>query len=299
MRLFVLLAVVSLLLLGSVSTAGARKTLEYVDTGVVTSATGLGCGTGAVSARFPGRAEDLIGTDLEAGDSLYDAGEYGVDLQIQAIDVADGLVRWVVAPTSGSCAETNEWAVGESWGWRTERQPWRLYFKDDRYAIHVDKSSGTVLSVAGLKTAPRTRSYSPTIRRARRQWGRPKGIRAAGSGGPRPTACFARWPKLSLRAAFVNYGGAGACRHGYLQALSVAGRNARKWVAIVGPQTLGREIDTSYLNAYDIGTRSGRAWTLTETYIPYGDGGYYPSVSARLQSGHISGFDAWIGAGGD
>jgi hypothetical protein len=298
MRLVVLLAAVSLLLLGSVSIASARKTLEYVDAGVVTSAMGSGCGTGAVSVQFPGRAEDLIGTDLEAGDSLYDAGDYSVDLQIQTVDVADGLVRWVVAPTAGSCAETNEWAVDEAWGWRTERQPWRLYFKDDRYAIHVDKNSGTVLSVAGLKTAPRTRSYSPTIRRARRQWGRPKGIRAAG-GGPRPNACFARWPKLSLRAAFVNYGGAGACRHGYLQAFSVAGRNARQWVAVIGPQTLGRGIDTSYLNAYDIGRRSGQAWTLIETYIPYGDAGYYPSVSARLQGGHISGFDAWIGAGGD
>ncbi len=299
MRKVIPLAAVSLLLLGSASPSSARKTLEYVDTGLVTSVTGVGCGTGTVSVPFPGRADDLIGTYPDASDSLADAGAYGVGLQVQSVDVTDGSVSWVVGPTPAGCAETNEWAFDEPWDWQTERQPWRLYFRDHRYAIHVNERSGKVLSVAGLKTAPLTRSYSPTIRRARRLWGRPSGLRAVGSGGPRPTACFARWPRLSLRASFVNYGGTGACRNGFLQALSIAGRNAREWVAVIGSQTLGREIDTSYLSAYDVGVRNGRAWTLAETFIPYGDAGYYPSVTARLDGGRISGFDAWIGAGGD
>jgi hypothetical protein len=43
-----------------------------------------------------------------------------------------------------------------------------------------------------------------------------------------------------------------------------------------------------------------QAWTLADVYIPYGEAGYYPSLSALLNpSGAVRGYEFWVGAGGD
>ena len=83
----------------------------------------------------------------------------------------------------------------------------------------------------------------------------------------------------------------------------MTGPMAAGWTAIVARDP-GLVVGTSdtYLEAELIGEpgRSSRLWTLGEVWIPYGDAGYAPALSARLdRRGSVAGFEFWVGAGGD
>jgi hypothetical protein len=80
-------------------------------------------------------------------------------------------------------------------------------------------------------------------------------------------------------------------------------REAAKWAAVVARDP-GIAVGTSqeFLDSELIGEpgETGRTWTLADVFIPYGDEGYYPSLSALLNRvGAVRGFEFWVGAGGD
>jgi hypothetical protein len=175
------------------------------------------------------------------------------------------------------------------------------------YAINATVFDG-VRSLAGFRVSPRSRHSTPTIKRARRAFGQPGSIRR-GPGNAR-VACTARWKRLGLTALFVNYGGNPPCRFGYFQTATISGRRAADWAAIIGAQP-GTTIGTSlaFLEPRSSGEHDKfgrRRWTLSEVWLPYGDSGFYPAVSATfsgrgrlLGTDVVRGFELYIGAGGD
>jgi hypothetical protein len=268
---------------------------------------GYGCEPSTYWVDYRGRPRDLEGYrpvegDLLAGPEAYlhDGPRYR--LTVTHVEEGAGRITWTVAPDPADCAR-----YGDTWEWRVPDREWSVEYSVRRLAIVASRYGG-VRSIAGLRLKPVSRRTVPTVRRVIRAWNRPTSTRR-GTGGWR-VACHLRWKRLGLRATFVNYGGSPPCQHGFLQAVSIQGRHAKRWAVRVGWRpAVVPGTPFSYFGMTGDGARNPyyRAWMLAEMYWPIGPGSdYAPAVSAtfegrgRIRSHHaLTGFEVFIGAGGD
>jgi hypothetical protein len=282
------------------SQAAPRETLETVRHGIFETANGTGCSTVAISTPISG--SDVVRVQPEEGDLV------GSDAAVLRVDVTDDRVTWTIGPTPSDCSLNASIHESDRWTWKTwDDASWRVLFRDRLYAITASPTRG-VREIAGFRVTPRGRSYTPTLGRARQALGRPTSVRRGR--GAYDDVCWARWARLGLRATFLNLGLGPACRYGPLQLARVEGAQAHRWVAAIG-RTPGTMVGTSldYLEDLGVGGQDSagrRLWTLAERYLPYGSGGYVPTVSAiftgsgRLRgTDAVRGFDLYIGAAGD
>ena len=251
--------------------------------GLVATVGGTGCGPAtlarATSARELMRFDPDVGTEVGDFESVTVTGA----------TLSDGLATWTMQPAAGEC-ENDSSSI-----WSTEERSWSVIHRASSYTIRASRLGG-VRSIAGFRVDRYTRRSAPTIRRARRHFGRPSSIRRRYGVG-----CRARWNRLGLTIDLINLGGRKPCRHGFVQAGRVDA--TRGWTAMVaGDPGVAYGTSDDFLAHELIGEpgETGRRWTLAEVYIPYGEDGYYPSISALLgPRGRVSGYEFWVGAGGD
>jgi hypothetical protein len=270
--------------------ADAKPRLEStrVQFGVVARVQGAGCAPAAFSTAT--RAIEPLTLIPSVGDYVGDFE----DIIVTNAGIGAGRVEWTMQPTQDEC---DLYADDPSWSWASEERSWGLTYRERAYVIRSSAHNG-IRSIAGFRVNGRTRKSAPTIRKARRRLGRPSSLRR------NDVSCRAKWERLALTIYFVNFGLGNPCRVGFAQwrRVHASGEPAR-WTAVVGRDP-GVAADTTeeFLEYEMIGEPSDRAgyWTLADVWIPYGDAGYYPSLSARLSAGgRVRGFEFWIGAGGD
>jgi hypothetical protein len=297
----VALAATALLADGAASAGAApRRTLEPIRHGLYERVQGVGCTTAQVAADIVGRR--VVRAQPDEGDSV------GVDVEVLDVAVGNGQIVWTVGPDAETCALNDSLDGAGNWDWSTWRDAmWEVVYRRRVYAIKASYAGG-VKSIAGFRVAPRTRRSTPNVRRVKRAFGPPDSLRR-GRGSSR-VACRARWRQLGLTAVFVNFGGNPPCRFGYLQTAMIAGSAARRWAAAIGrrpgltPGTSLGFVETEFIGEDDAFGR--RLWTLSEVWVPYGESGYIPAVSASfsgqgrlLRTDRVRGFELYIGAGGD
>jgi hypothetical protein len=112
----------------------------------------------------------------------------------------------------------------------------------------------------------------------------------------RDITCLARWSGLGVRISFYNLGGQNPCqgRYGYFGEGIITGRGwaTGKGLRIGDP---ARRVSALYGRHRVTGAW---AWLLTRR-SPFGDGGVYAALSARIQSGRVTAFRVKYQAGGD
>ena len=251
--------------------------------------TGTGCAPATLSRRATGSNPLQFHPPVGA-----DVGSFGDSLIVTDARLGGGQVTWTVHPAAPSCAL---YQSDPLWSWSTDRRPWAVTHRDSAYVIRARRRGG-VRSIAGFRVDGYTRRSAPTITKARRFFGKPSSLRRSYR-----VACRARWNRIGLTIDFINLGGRNPCRHGYLQAGRVRGNTSPRWTAVVGRDS-GVAVGTTdvFLDYERIGEPgdTDRAWTLAKVFIPYGEPGYYPSLSALLsRAGAVGGFEFWVGAGGD
>ncbi len=135
-----------------------------------------------------------------------------------------------------------------------------------------------------------------TLRRAIRAFGRPVSRRKIWGG----SGCVVRWRDAGVRAVFANFGAPptrrGACdrRFGLLQEATAADSD---WWTSRGLR-LGDSRD-DVIGLYPAAEYHRGAWWLAQTFLPYGDGGYVPTLAAIMRDGLVDGFYVYVGAAGD
>jgi len=282
------MTVVVLLTMCGPAFGAPRSETTRVRQGVVAELTGTGCAPSTLTKRVPAGAavkfEPGVGVDVGSLETVV----------VSDTSIENGVARWSVQPTAEECAAHPD---DPDWRWFTEERTWAVTVRTTAHAIRAGLRGG-VRSIAGFRVADYTRRTAPTIRRARRHFGKPSTLRRRYG-----VACRATWRSLGLTIDLLNLGGQDPCRHGYVQAGRVTGPMAAGWTAIVarGPGVVVGTSDT-YLEAELVGEpgQSSRLWTLGEVWVPYGDAGYAPALSARLdRRGSVAGFEFWVGAGGD
>lgn len=260
----------------------------------VESVAGNGCTTATVRERLPSRPVHAWPTE---GDKIRRG--------VSVLEVSMGRrgVVWAVGPDAETCAER----PGDDWTWYSGRAAWGAAYRSRLLPVVATRRDG-IRSIAGFRVAPRSRNYSPSIRRARRALGKPTKVQGSRYG----YGCHVRWRRLGLGALFVNFAGRPPCKRGYLQSARISGRRANRWAVIVRgrrrrPVAAGTSL--RYVREERLVRFNHRsdAWALSEDYIPYGtDPGHIATV-ALLFHGHgqpdhastVRGFDLWIGAGGE
>jgi hypothetical protein len=136
----------------------------------------------------------------------------------------------------------------------------------------------------------------PILRRAIRAFGRPVSRRKIWGGG----GCVVRWENAGVRAIFANFGAPprrrGACdpRDSLLQEATATDAD---WWTDRGLHLGASRADLLELYAEAEYHRS--TWWLTQTYLPYGDGSYVPTLAAIMRSGLVDAFYVYVGAAGD
>jgi hypothetical protein len=270
--------------------AAARPRLENVQVryGVVAELSGVGCTAAtlhrALAGSAPLRFEPSLGEDVSEFDSII----------VTAATLGEGRVSWTAQPTAEECEYYKE---DPAWAWSTDERAWGVTHRARAHTIRASRHGG-IRSIAGFRVDRLTRSSAPTIRRARRHFGKPSSLRRRYD-----VSCRARWKRLGLTIDFLNLGLSSPCRHGYLQAGYVKGPEAARWTAVVaGDPGVALGTTDAFLDSEFVGEpgETDQAWTLADVYIPYGEAGYYPSLSALLNpSGAVRGYEFWVGAGGD
>jgi hypothetical protein len=220
---------------------------------------------------------------------------------VLAVEVVGRRVTWKVGPDAETCAAMQ----GDEWSWSTGDASFAAAYRDRLYVIRATRRNG-VRSVAGLRTKWRGRQ-GPSLSAAKRVFGRPTQIQGSHWGRD---ICYVTWAPLGLRAVFANFAGRPACRAGWFQTARISGPRARQWaVAINGNESVAT-VDTSlrYLREEALARYDylGEVWALSHDWLPYGEAGYYPTVSARLAysddwdgGNPVRGFGLYIGAAGD
>jgi hypothetical protein len=276
-------------LLGTAA-AVAKPRLEDVQVryGVVAELSGVGCTSASLTRPIPGdepvQFEPAVGEDVGYVDSII----------VTSATLGGGHVVWTAQPTAEECDYHKD---DPSWAWSTEETAWGVTHRASAYTIRASRHRG-IRSIAGFRVDHLTRKSAPTIRKARRHFGKPSSLRRRYG-----VSCRARWDRIGLTIDFLNLGIGNPCRHGFVQAGQVRGPAASKWTAVVASDpgvALGTTED--FLDHELIGEpgESAQVWTLADVFVPYGDAGYYPSLSALLnRGGDVRGFDFWVGAGGD
>jgi hypothetical protein len=286
-KVVIVAACVSLFL---VAPALARPHVEQVDVqfGVVAELAGAGCTSASLSR--PAAGDDPLSFDPAVGDEVG----YVDALVVTGTALGAGQATWTVQPTAEECALYQD---DPSWTWSTDERAWAVTHRVSAYTIRASRHNG-VRSIAGFRVNGRSRGSAPTIRKARRHFGKPSFLhRRYGVG------CRARWNRIGLTIDLLNLGGRHPCRHGFVQAGTVKGPAASKWAAVVaGDSGVALGTSDAFLESELVGEPGGssRAWTLADVFVPYGDASYDPSLSALLRrNGAVRGFEFWVGAGGD
>jgi hypothetical protein len=277
-----------LLLAPAVADGKARLESTLVRSGVVAQVKGAGCAPATFSTAT--RAIQPLSLTPSMGIDVGDLDE----IVVTNARVAAGRVEWTMQPTQEEC---DLYADDLSWSWDSEERSWGVTYRERAYVIRSSAHNG-IRSIAGFRVNGRTLKSAPTIRKARRRLGRPSSLRRDHE------SCRARWERVGLTIYFVNYGLGNPCRLGFAQwgRVRASGEPAR-WTAVVGGGPgVAAGTTEEFLDYELIGEPSETEgyWSLADVWIPYGDAGYYPSLSARLSGGgRVSGFEFWIGAGGD
>jgi hypothetical protein len=288
-RRFLTFAALALALVAPAAAHGkALVESPRVQFGVVAQVEGAGCSQATFSRRT--RAREPLTLTPAVGQHV---GDYD-DIVVTDARVVAGSAVWTVQPTSDEC---QFYADDATWSWATEERSWGLVYRERSYVIRATAHHG-VRSIAGFRVRGRTLKSLPTIRKARRRLGRPSSIRR------NDVSCRARWDSLGLTIYFVNYGIGNPCRHGFAQSgrVRAEGKSA-PWTAVVGNRPgVATGTTEDFLDYELIGepSESSGAWSLADAWIPYGDAGFYPILTALVSSGgRVRGFEFWIGAGGD
>jgi hypothetical protein len=175
-----------------------------------------------------------------------------------------------------------------------------------------------LLGILGLADATPARTAGPPIRiwgdsqigrfrvktdgtlfGAMEAFGEPTSL-ARGTGRLRGwNACVARWRPIGLRIVFYNLGGQNPCepQYGYFRDAVMTGRQWRT----VGGLRIGdpwRRIFRYYPHARPSPVTS-QWWWLIERRWPYGDGGTYGGLSAKILRGWVVAFQIYYQAGGE
>ena len=112
----------------------------------------------------------------------------------------------------------------------------------------------------------------------------------------RDVTCLASWSGLGVRISFYNLGGQDPCqgRYGYFGEGIITGRGwaTGKGLRIGDP---ARRVSALYGQRRVSGAW---AWLLTRR-SPFGDGGVYAALSARIHHGRVTAFRVKYQAGGD
>ena len=141
----------------------------------------------------------------------------------------------------------------------------------------------------------------PTIGKAVRAFGTPSS-RFQKQGG-----CVVKWKRLGLRIEFWNFGGlppgSTICSDNasFAQSFNVTARKKiRTWRGLRLGNTEAR-LEHLHPGArwHDRDQYAPAAWWLRQQTSPFGDGGDYAIVAARVRHGRVSQFDGWIGAAGE
>lgn len=210
-------------------------------------------------------------------------------VQVRAFNFDAGIATWILSPSDPACAEI---VGGEQPAVGYVDEAFRLRWEERRHAIRATERNG-VRSLAGWRLDGRT---SPTIASAKRHFGRPSAVRFG-----RYQDCTAIWRGIGLRITFVNYGGRSACKHGFAQSAVITDTSI--WAVQVASRPAIVDVtQPEYLEARDraSATEDEDWWSLAELFIPWGDPGYYPSITGRARAGDgFNRFEVWIGAGGE
>jgi hypothetical protein len=279
---------VAVLAVASPALAELRVEQVAMRFGLVAELTGVGCAPATLSR--PSTGDEALSFDPAIG---QDVGFFD-SVVVTAATLGGGHAIWTVHPTADECAY---YAGDLDWTWSTDERPWAVTHRTAAYTIRASRHGG-IRSIAGFRVNRDTRRTAPTIRRARRHFGKPSSLsRRYGVG------CRARWKRIGLTIDLINLGGRHPCRHGFVQAGRVRGPAASQWTVLVADDP-GVALGTrdAYLDAESVGEpgERHRTWTLADVWIPYGDAGYHPSASALLnRRGAVAGFEFWVGAGGD
>ena len=129
-----------------------------------------------------------------------------------------------------------------------------------------------------------------TLRGAIEAFGRPGSLRRSG------LTCYARWSTLRLRITFYNLGGRNPCvpRWGNFGRAEIVGRDwqTRSGLRIGDPL---RALRARYPQARP----HPPYWWLVVRRSPFGLGGTYPGLSAKVRDGRVVAFVVQYPAGGD
>lgn len=115
------------------------------------------------------------------------------------------------------------------------------------------------------------------------------------------TACTVDWPALGISVTFVQFGIGDACGvdDGLAQTIRIDGTVTDRWRTLSGLRPGMREtsIPKLYPKARKVDT--GDWWLVTDK-SPVGGGSYFAPIAATVDAnGRVSGFELWVGAGGD
>jgi len=129
-----------------------------------------------------------------------------------------------------------------------------------------------------------------TYRAAVKAFGHPGALRRRGK-----EDCAARWFRYGLRIELVDYSSRVACVDGGW--IQVASMTSRRWVTDEGLRIGDGLADLRDL--YPDAERHGSKWWLVRAYSEIGEPGWYGALTAVVHGGTVTGFVAWVGAGGD
>jgi hypothetical protein len=132
-----------------------------------------------------------------------------------------------------------------------------------------------------------------SLQGAIREFGRPTSLQG------REEFCTARWPALGLRIVFYNLGGQNPClpRYGRFSDALLTGK---RWRTSSGLRIGDTRSDLLRLHPRARPSPLTRAWWWLVTRIsPFGEGGPYGALSAKLNRGRVSAFSVVYPAGGD
>jgi hypothetical protein len=272
--------------LPAVADAGPRPRIEHVRLGFTADVHGVGCTSSTLSHAVP--SDQVVRFEPALGAMVDDLNT----VQVTDVRFVAGEAVWTLAPTQDEC---EFWEGTGDWNWSTGERTWAATYPSSARVIRSTRWNG-VESIAGFRMNGRTRASAPTVRTARRFFGRPSERRRGDN------FCRLRWRRLGLTITFANFGLGDPCRRGLTQWGRVRGGSA-PWTAAIGRRpAVALGTTASYLEHLVIDGRhtGGQAWTLAEEYVPYGDGGFVPTVSALLDGrDRTVGFEFWVGAAGD
>jgi hypothetical protein len=136
-----------------------------------------------------------------------------------------------------------------------------------------------------------------TLFGAIKEFGEPTSLRRGGRRLRGWNACVARWRQLGLRIVFYNLGGQDPCKpqYGYFRDALITGKQWRtsKGLRVGQPW---RYIFRYYARPM---TRNGTWWSLVRRRWPYGSGGTYGALSAKVMNGWVIAFQVYYQAGGE